>query len=201
MRGGTVMLSKLHDNKTIDLFLEAKLIKEDKVYFSLKQRSKSFLYNFAAVLFNSMFAKNLTCKDVAGATFTPRISSSGYHPFVFVAGENNTYIVLSNSTNDQTLNFNDYRINTPLANLTVVSGYPKYEIETGTNYINLKITDKWTYTGSDTIITASALYYRAVVDTAGTSRQVMFAKDVFDPAIELQGNSLIEWSYIIKISL
>ena len=194
------MLSKLHDNKTIDLFLNVKLIKDDEVYFSLNRRSESFLYNFGAVLFNAMFYKNLSCKDITGATFTPRQSSS-YIPFQISGGEGNTYIVLSNSTTDQALTFTDYKINTPLTNLTVVSGYPQYNIDSQSNYISLVIVDKWTYTGSDTSITASALYYSYVYDTSGNAKRVMLAKDVFNPAITLQANSLIEWSYIIKISL
>jgi hypothetical protein len=195
------MLSKLYDNKTIDLFLDVKLIKDDKIYYNLSRRSESFLYNFGAVLFNAMFMKNLTCKDITGTTFTPRVSSSTGNSFQFLSGENNTYIVLSNSSTDQILAFDDYKINTPLPNRTVVSGYPQYNIETGTNYVSLKIIDKWTYTGENTVITASALYYKQVVDTAGTGRQVMLAKDVFDPAITLETNSLIEWSYTIRISL
>jgi hypothetical protein len=195
------MLSRIHDNKTIDLFLDVKLIKKGLIYFSLNRKSESFLYNFAAVLFNAMFAKNLVCKDVTGVSFTPRSANSGYVPFALIGNEGNTYIVLSNSTVDQSLAFDDYKINNPLGNLTVVSGYPKYDIEVGTNFVALKIIDKWTYTGTNTSITASALYYTIVYDTAGNSRKVMLAKDVFDPAINLEANSLIEWSYIIKIAL
>jgi hypothetical protein len=195
------MLSKLHDNKKIDLFLDVKLIKDNKVYFNLNRRAESFLYNFAAILFNAMFKKGLACKDIAGNAFTPRSSYSGYISFEFQPGEGNTYIVLSNSTTDQTLTFNDYKINTLLSNLSIVTGYPVYLVETGESYVNLKITDKWTYTGSDTEITASALYYSYVYDISNNGRKVMLAKDVFDPAIVLQANSLIEWSYIIKISL
>ena len=195
------MFSQLHDNKTIDLFLNVKLIKDDKVYFSLNRRSESFLYNFGAVLFNAMFNKALTCKDITGASFTPRSANSQSVPFYFYSNEGNTYIVLSNSTTDQTLTFTDYKINTPLSNLTVVSGYPQYNIDSQSNYISLIIVDKWTYTGSNTTITASALYYNAIYDTSGNPKRVMLAKDVFDPAISLQSNSLIEWRYIIKISL
>jgi len=195
------MLSKLHDNKTIDLFLNVKLIKDDKVYFSLNRRSESFLYNFGAVLFNAMFNKSLSCKDITGTSFTPRVSTSSSGSFQPYGGEGNLYIVLSNSTTDQTLTFTDYKINTPLSNLTVVSGYPQYNIDSQSNYISLIIVDKWTYTGSDTTITASALYYSYVYDTSGNAKRVMFAKDVFNPGITLQANSLIEWDYIIKISL
>jgi hypothetical protein len=195
------MPSQLHNNKTIDLILDVKLIKNGKIYFSLNRIAESFLYNFGVVLFNSMFNKNLTCKDITGATFTPRSAYTGITPFIFRANEGNTYIVLSNSSTDQVLSFNDFKINTPLTNITVVSGYPQYNIDSGSNHLSLKIVDKWTYTGSDTSITASALYYKGVYDTSGNERQVMLAKDVFDPAIDLQNNSLIEWSYIIKISL
>jgi len=195
------MLSKLHDNKTIDLFLDIKLSKNGKIYYSLNRRSNSFLYNFGAVLFNAMFGKNLTCKDITGANITTRNSSSSTGSFVFQPGEGYTYIVLSASTADQTLSFTDYKINTPLTSLTVVSGYPQYQIDSQTTYISLAIVDKWTYTGADTNITASALYYSYVYDASGNARRVMLAKDVFNPGIELQTNSLIEWSYIIKISL
>jgi hypothetical protein len=195
------MLSQLHDNKTIDLFIDVKLIKNGDVYFSLNRRSESFLYNFGAVLFNAMYGKNLTCKDITGTTFTPRPSTVNNSPFAFQQGEGNTYIVLSSSTADQTLNFADYKINNPLSNLTVVSGYPQYNVNSQSNYISLTIADKWTYTGADTEITASALYFSYIYDTSGNSRRVMLAKDVFDPAITLQANSLIEWNYIIKISL
>jgi len=195
------MFSKLHDNKTIDLFLNVKLIKDDEVYFSLNRRSESFLYNFGAILFNAMFNKALTCKDITGASFTPRSANSNSIPFYFYPNEGNTYIVLSNSSTDQTLTFTDYKINTPLTNLTVVSGYPQYNIDSQSNYISLIIADKWTYTGSDTAITASALYYYAIIDTSGSPKKVMLAKDVFNPAITLQANSLIEFDYIIKISL
>jgi hypothetical protein len=195
------MLSQLHNNKTIDLILDVKLIKNGKIYFSLNRIAESFLYNFGVVLFNSMFYRNLTCKDITGSTFTPRSANTGNIPFIFRYNEGNTYIVLSNSSTDQVLSFNDFKINIPLTNITVVSGYPQYNIDSGSNYLSLKIVDKWTYTGSDTSITASALYYKGVYDTSGTERQVMLAKDVFDPSIDLQNNSLIEWSYIIKISL
>jgi hypothetical protein len=197
MYGGDVMFDRICDNKTIDLFLNVKLIKDDEVYYNLNRRSESFLYNFGAALFNVMFNRNLTCKDITGASFTPRASTA----FVFYAGDGNTYIVLSNSSTDQTLSFSDYKINSPLTNLTVVSGYPQYTIDNQSNYISLIVSEKWTYTGSDTSITASALYYYAVFDTSNNGRRVMLAKDVFNPAITLQGNSLIEWSYIIKISL
>lgn len=195
------MLSKLHDNNTIDLFLNVKLIKDDDVYFSLNRRSESFLYNFGAVLFNAMFNRNLSCKDITGATFTPLQHYTAKVAFNLVGGEGNTYIVLSDSTTDQVLTFTDYKINTSLTNLTVVSGYPQYNVDSQSNYISLVIVDKWTYTGSDTTITASALYYRDVFDTSGNARRVMLAKDVFNPGITLQNNSLIEFSYIIKISL
>jgi hypothetical protein len=191
------MLSKLFNNKTIDLFLNVKLIKNDDVYFSLNRRSESFLYNFGAALFNNVFNKTLTCKDITGTTFTPRNSSA----FGFVPGDGNTSIVLSNASADQTLSFSDYKINTPLTNLTVVSGYPQYNIDNQSNYISLIVSEKWTYTGSDTSITASALYYSSIIDTSNASRRVMIAKDVFNPAITLQNNSLVEFDYIIKISL
>jgi hypothetical protein len=195
------MHSQLHDNNTIDLFLDVKLIKNNDVYFSLNRKAESFLYTFGAVLFNSMFNKTLLCKDIGGSYFTPRSATSGSIPFMFGSGENNTYIVLSSSTSDQTLNFGDYKITVPLGNLTCVPGNPQYNIESGSDYLNLKIIDKWIYAGSNTVITASALYYKTVYDTSGNGHQVMLAKDVFDPAIDLQNNSLIEWSYIIKISL
>jgi hypothetical protein len=195
------MLSQLHDSETIDLFIDIKLLKDDNIYFSLYRKAESFLLNFAAVLFNSMFATNLTCKDVSGNNITPRPSVYNQIPFEFRMGEGNTYIVISNSTTDQTLNWTDHKLNVVISSRTLMSGFPQYRVENGTNYVSYKVIDKWAYTGSDTIITASALYYYGVIDTTQNYRQVMIAKDVFDPAIELQSNSLIEWSYIIKISL
>lgn len=195
------MLDRLQHNETIGLYIDVKLTKNDKVYFSLNRKAKSFLVNFAAVLFNSMFNRNLTCRDVNGNIFTPRVTTSSFGTFNLVFGEERTYIVLSNSTNDQTLTFNDFKINTPLQNLTVQSGYPRIVIDLGATYAILKIVSKWAYTGPDTFITASALYYTNIYDTAGNIRQVMLAKDVFDPGISLETNSMIDWSYIIKISL
>jgi hypothetical protein len=195
------MLNQLHDNKTIDLFIDVKLLKDNNIYFSLYRKSESFLLNFAAVLFNSMFATNLTCKDVSGNNITPRPSTYSQGSFEFRRGEGNTYIVISNSTTDQTLTLTDHKLNAVIPNRTVVSGFPQYVVESGTNHVSYKVTEKWAYVGSDTIITASALYYSGVIDTTLNYRQVMLAKDVFNPEIELQSNSLIEWSYIIKISL
>jgi len=195
------MLGGKDNHFAIELYLDVKLIKDSKIYLAINKKAESLLKQFASALFNAVFNTNSTCKDTSGTSFTPRQSSSGALTFNFIGGEGHTFIVLSNNTADQTLTFEDFKIQYPLGNLTVQSGFPSYTLETGSDYLQVRIRDKWTYTGSNTSITASALYYKYVYDTGNNSRQVMLAKDVFNPALDLQQNSLIDWSYIIKISL
>jgi hypothetical protein len=186
---------------TIELFLDVKFIKGSKVYLAINKRAESLLKQFASALINAMFGTSATCKDTGGSNITPRQSTSSAGTFALSSGEGNTYIVLSNNTADQTLSFDDYRIQYPLGNLTIQVGFPSYTLESGSDYMQVRIRDKWVYTGSNTSITASALYYKSVISTDGGSYKVMLAKDVFNPALDLQQNSLIDWSYIIRISL
>jgi hypothetical protein len=195
------MRRRKNNHFAIELFLDAKFIKNGKIYLAINKKAESLLRQFASALINAMFNLSATCKDINNVSFTPRTSSGSAGTFSLISGENNTYIVLSNNTADQTLSFDDYKIQYPLGNLTVQSGFPSYTLETGSDYSQVKIRDKWIYTGSDTSITASALYYRNVIDTSNVQRQVMLAKDVFDPSLDLQQNSLIDWSYIIRVSL
>jgi hypothetical protein len=185
----------------IELFLDVKFIKDGKIYLAINKKAESLLKQFASALINAMFGLSATCKDIGNSNITLRQSTSSAGTFNLMSGEGNTYIVLSNNTADQTLSFDDYKIQYPLSNLTVQSGFPSYTLETGSDYSQVKIRDKWVYSGSDTSITASALYYKNVIDTGGANRQVMLAKDVFNPALNLQQNSLIDWSYIIRVSL
>jgi len=185
----------------IGLYLDVKFIKDEKIYFSINKKAESLLRQFASALFSAVFDANTTCKDVAGATFTPRKSSSNTLTFMFASGYGNTYIVLSTDTSDQSLTFDDYKLNSFASGLSLLSGYPVYTLETGSDYSQFRIQQKWTYSGLDTFITASALYYHKVYDTSGNAHQVMIAKDVFNPALQLKQNSLIDWSYIIRISL
>jgi hypothetical protein len=195
------MSCRKNNHFAIELFLDAKFIKNGKIYLAINKKAESLLKQFASALLNTMFNRTATCKDVNGTSFTPRTSSVSGGTFNFTTGEGATYIVLSNNTADQTLSFDDYRIQYPLSNLTVQSGFPSYTLETGSDYSQVRIQDRWVYSGSDTSITASALYYKYVIDGGGTSRQVMFAKDVFDPSLELKQDSQIDWSYIIRVSL
>jgi hypothetical protein len=185
----------------IELYLDVKFIKDGKIYLAINKRAESLLRQFASSLINAMFQTSATCKDATGGSLTPRGSTSSAGTFALSQGEGNTYIVLSNNTADQTLSFDDYRIQYPLSNLTVQSGFPSCTLETGSDYSQVRIKDKWVYTGSNTSITASALYYKNIISTGGGSYQVMLAKDVFNPALDLQQNSLIDWSYIIRVSL
>jgi hypothetical protein len=186
---------------TIELYLDVKFIKDGKIYLAINKKAESLLRQFVSALINAMFNLGATCKDVNNVSFAPRVSASTSGTFALVSGEGNTYIVLSNNTADQTLSFDDYKIQYPLSNLTVQSGFPAYSLETGSDYSQVRVRDKWIYNGSNTSITASALYYRNVIDTSATNRVVMLAKDVFDPALDLQQYSVIDWSYIIRISL
>jgi len=181
----------------IELYLDVKFIKDSKIYLAINKKAESLLKHFFVPLTQAIFGITSTCKDITGASFNPSSSNT----FVISTGEGNTYIVLSNNTADQTLSFDDYKIQYPLGNLTVQPGFPRYTLEGGVNDMQVRIRDKWVYSGSDTSITASALYYKTVYDVNGYAHQVMFAKDVFNPALELRQNSLIDWSYIIKISL
>jgi hypothetical protein len=195
------MRRRKNNHFAIELFLDVKFIKGSKVYLAINKKAESLLKQFASALINAMFGTSATCKDVNNTNLTPRQSTSSAGTFALVQGEGNTYIVLSNNTADQTLSFNDYGIQYPLSNLITQSGFPAYTLETGSDYSQVRIRDKWVYTGSNTSITASALYYKNVISTGGASYQVMLAKDVFNPALDLQQNSLIDWSYIIRVSL
>jgi hypothetical protein len=195
------MHRRKNNHFAIELFLDVKFIKDGKIYLAINKKAESLLKQFASALINAMFNLGTTCKDIAGTSFTPRASSSSAGTFAFLGGEGYVYIVLSNNTADQTLSFDDFKIQYPLSNLVVQSGFPAYTLETGSDYSQVKIRDRWVYSGDNTSITASALYYRQVYDTAGNAHQVMLAKDVFSPALDLQQNSLIDWSYIIRVSL
>jgi hypothetical protein len=195
------MRRRKNNHFAIELFLDVKFIKDGKIYLAINKKAESLLKQFASALINAMFSLGATCKDVNNTSFTPRTSTASAGTFHFYIGEGSTYIVLSNNTADQTLSFDDYKIQYPLGNLTTHSGFPQYGLETGSDYSQARISDRWTYTGSDTSITASALYYKNVIDTSGSYHPVMLAKDVFNPALNLQQNSLIDWSYIIRVSL
>jgi len=195
------MRRRKNNHFAIELFLDVKFIKDGKVYLAINKKAESLLRQFAAALINAMFGLGAPCKNVNNVSFTPRTSTSSSGTFAFTSGPGNTYIVLSANTADQTLSFDDYKIQYSLGNLTRLSGHPQYILGTGSDYLQVRVKDKWTYTGSDTSITASALYYKLVYDTSDSSHQVMLAKDVFNPALSLQQNSLIDWSYIIRVSL
>ena len=195
------MYHRKNNHFAIELFLDVKFIKDGKIYLAINKKAESLLRQFASSLINALFNLGATCKDINNTSFTPRQSTSNAGTFALAGGETQTYIVLSNNTADQTLSFDDYKIQYPLGNLVVQSGFPVYTLETGSDYSQVRIRDKWVYSGSDTSITASALYYKNIYDTSNSLHQVMFAKDVFNPALNLQQNSLIDWSYIIRISL
>jgi hypothetical protein len=195
------MHRRKNNHFAIELYLDVKFIKDGEIYLAINKKAESLLRQFVSALLNAMFNLGATCKDINGTSFTPRLGSSSSITFNLISGEGNTYIVLSSNTADQTLSFDDFKIQYPLSNLTVQSGFPSYTLETGSDYSQVRVKDKWIYIGSNTSITASALYYKNVIATTGSSYQVMLAKDVFDPALDLQQYSVIEWSYIIRVSL
>jgi len=197
------MLESIHNLSTVNLFYEYKIInKNGIVKENKKDISRSFLSNFAKCLFGALFKEYFSdVIDVNGNTFTLRINTTNSWTFDAIKSAGNIDIYFSASADDGTLSFNDYKLNNILGDLTRIVGYPQYVKETGSDFFQYRITEKYLYAGTDTNIYASALYYRSVIDTGGGQRQVMFIKDIYNPAIVLPSNHIIEFSYIIRIQL
>jgi len=161
-------------------------------------KANSLLQNFAVAFFAAfMWYTSTQFRDVNGTLYYPRSRDCFY--LNITAG--NTRIVFSNNTADATLNFYDYKLNTIITTVSQIAGYPQRVYEAGDVWAQLKFVDKYQNTGSDTNIVASALYYYNIVDTSGTNRTVMLAKDVFDPALNFPSGYIIEFSYIFRIQL
>lgn len=197
------MLESIHNLSTVNLFYEYKIIsKNGIVKENKKDISRSFLSNFAKCLFAALFKEIFNdVTDVNGNTFRPRINTTSSGTFDANKSAGNIDIYFSASADDGTLSFNDYKLNNILGNLTRVVGYPQYVKETGSDFLQYRITEKYLHTGTDINIYSSALYYKNVIDSEGRPRQVMFIKDIYNPPIFLPSNHIIEFSYIIRIQL
>lgn len=192
----------LKDNRYIPVVIKYKVeIQKDgkvKMYCDV---SKSFVRAFGVWLAR-MFGVNLSCFGIDGNSYTLRNSD-------YCSNCTNYYwspiqIVFSSNPNDQNLSWTNYKLASLLGNVTRALGYPQVSYVEDAMSGQIIITDKYTYTGANTLIYAMALYGNWDVASGSFSpsyKTFMLIKDVFDPPLNLETDSVITASYQIKVQV
>lgn len=189
-----------YNTNTVSFFYEITLSKNNNVYCHKIDKSKSFLRQFACFIL-SLWGVSSTCRNIAGTSITiPGLSRSTSSSICFPFAE--LTILFSNNPNDQYLTFDDFNI-TQVANITRITGYPQLTYVFSADRLEITISDAYTYAGADTSIYAIGL--RTLVEYWGSSTALntrfLFAKDVFNPHLQLLSNSRVDLSYKIVIAL
>lgn len=187
-----------YNTNTVSFFYEITFLKNNNVYFHKIDKSKSFLRQFACFIL-SLWGISSTCRNTAGTSTTiPRLfrsTASSCNPFTELT------ILFSNNPNDQHLTFDDFNI-TQVANITRITDYPQLTYVFSADRLEITISDAYIYAGADTSIYAIGL--RTLVEYWGGSAlntRFLFAKDVFDPPLQLLSNSRVDLSYKIVIAV
>jgi hypothetical protein len=190
-------MSKIDRHFTFDLRYHLK-IETPKNVIEISDISKSFVRAFGAWL-SSVFGKGIFTKDVTDTNRSFNFSWSSTSCATFVWG--NQRIVFSNSQNDGVLNFTDNKLSQLLTNLTRASGYPQTQFQEDSSGSQYVIIDKYTYAGVNTQIYAMALYADWMIDVYRNYASFMLIKDIFDPPITLETDSVITASYTLRVQV
>jgi len=186
-----------HRNSTFELVYNLKIETPEKV-IEISDISKSFVRAFGAWL-SSIFGKSVSALDITGTGRIFQLSWNQTTTAYFIW--QNQRIVFSNNPDDSNLSFSNNKLLQLLPNLTRVSGFPQNQFQEDSSSSQYVITDKFTYTGTNTQLYAMALYADWIIDSSKNIATFMLIKDIFDPPINLDTDSVITASYTLRVQV